>query len=92
MSRFTNQSRALSDRAFADRRVGFTAPDLFEVRLSTQGDRVDARAAWQGDTRECAFLYGLFARIYRGNFWTMRADRRGSRAALVAALRKGRPS
>lgn len=51
---------------------------------------IDARAAWNGEKRECVKLYNQFIGPFCGRFAAIRAYYGWNRRAMVQALRIGR--
>lgn len=51
---------------------------------------INARAAWIGDSLECATLYRQFTGPFRGSFRAIRSYYGWKRRSMVTALRIGR--
>lgn len=50
---------------------------------------IDARAVWQGDSKEAAKLYRQFTGYFGGNFYQMARYYGWKRASLLKHLRRG---
>lgn len=54
--------------------------------------KIDAQAAWRGDSRECRRLYKLWTQTFSGNFRRICAYYGWKPGAMLSALRLGKAS